>query len=82
MNGRSKEGGPPATPTSASCVVHRILATTMSTQDDSQGAVAFNPLDHSHRRWNPLKREWILCSRTLVSLSSGPGQGGGEPSGG
>ncbi|GAA5823984.1 hypothetical protein JCM3770_004620 [Rhodotorula araucariae] len=36
----------------------------------------FRPLDDSHRRWNPLKREWVLCSPHRTKR---PWQGAVEP---
>ena len=29
----------------------------------SQGGATFDPADHPHRRWNPLSKSFVLCSR-------------------
>ena len=38
----------------------------------------FNPVDHPHRRFNPLTGQYVLVSLTEPSVLAGPGREG-EP---
>jgi UDPglucose--hexose-1-phosphate uridylyltransferase len=42
------------------------------------GVMMFNPVDHPHRRFNPLTGQYVLVSPTGPNALAGPG-GEGEP---
>ncbi|GAA5982351.1 hypothetical protein JCM10908_006608 [Rhodotorula pacifica] len=52
------------------------MASQATSTVGGEGAEQFDPLNHSHRRWNPLKREWVLCSPHRTKR---PWQGAVEP---
>ncbi|GAA5912954.1 hypothetical protein JCM6882_008882, partial [Rhodosporidiobolus microsporus] len=47
----------------------------MSSSSD-EPAIPFEPTEHSHRRYNPLRKEWVLCSPHRTKR---PWQGAIEP---